>query len=177
MTRRVIGPSLSVALLLAVAGCGDDGGDGGGTDDPQVGSSVSADDLCEVLSTSEVATASGLAIDDARDARFGRFHEGEEVDTSGCAFSDGASDVQVMLLESGGDAPPASAFFAAALEEADGFGEEVDGLGDGAFHDRDELVVLVGDRVLFVSNGGNNEVDLELPQLRAVAELSIPALG
>ena len=58
---------------------------------------------------------------------------------------------------------------------------EVPGLGDGAFFEaglrQEELVVLVGDTIVFVEGTGPDGETLGRAELQAVAALAVAALG
>lgn len=188
-------------MVLLTAACGDDGGgqegDDGATpsdvadettvsdDDDDAGEGDAAGALCERLSVEGVSTATGLVLDEVGPQVSQMTGTDYDVTATGCSFEgDGNAEVEVVVLDAEHD-PVAT--FETLLEGSAGsiFDDpphaEVAGLGDEAFFEaglrQEELVVRVGDTVLFVEGTDGDGGSLGRAELQAVAELALAAIG
>jgi hypothetical protein len=165
----------------------DEGEGDGDDDDDDPGSVVDpvGGTICDVVPIAEVSTASGVELTEDG-VRFSTMSgDGYEVHATGCTYEDGAeAEVDVTVLDADQDAATAypTLLDASATSGFDDFAHaEVPGLGDGAFFEaglrQEELVVLVGDTIVFVEGTGPDGETLGRAELQAVAALAVAALG
>jgi hypothetical protein len=164
---------------------GEDADDGG--DDDDSGSVVDpvGGTICELVPISEVSTASGVPLTEDGVQFSTMSGDDYEIHATGCSYEDDAdAEVEVAVLDDDQDAATAypTLLDASATSGFDDFAHaEVPGLGDGAFFAaglrQEELVVLVGDTIVFVEGTGPDGETLGRAELQAVAALAVAALG
>ena len=165
----------------------DEGDDADDDDDDETGSVVDpvGGVLCDLVPIAAVSTASGVALTEDGVQFSTMAGDGYEIHATGCKYEDEAeAEVEVTVLD---DDQDAAASYSALLDASatssfdDFVHAEVSGLGDGAFFGaglrQEELVVLVGDTIVFVEGTGSDGETLGRAELQAVAALAVAALG